>query len=403
MSRSPRPCSLTVNAIGSLPAISSTTVVPGAAPTRLATTKPRLSARYSAVCRAAGESIPPGRPTARRTSCSCIHTSRRLRSSAFQSQPTPLKIRSGLAVPSVGGSASSGVPGGGGGADLVDDRVGGLVAAGDDALLGVDAHQAGDVVRLADLDGLLGATARTASRCAMCAATADVPSGQVGRRRPLLGRQLLEKPGEVVHRLPPHVDVAAESFLVRHGGSLVIRGIAEPTPVESARGGEGERGRVEQGGPAPGQWLPRVASRSCPQGQTGVAPGGGPGRRPGGGPGRLSRVHRRHRFRRVVLCLQTTPRGAGSRWCPAYDRPGPARRPVGGWLWGQPPPGVRLAPGVAAGCDFARSGRLGGVNRTPVSAPPSWWAAAGSTPTARLRCATCAGASCCSTSGRSAA
>ena len=110
VSRSPRRCSLTANAIGSLPAIARTTVVPGSAPTRLATTSPRLSARYSAVCRAAGESIPPGRPTARRTSCSCIHTSSgRLRSSVFQSQPMPPKIRSGLAVPSVGGSASSAV------------------------------------------------------------------------------------------------------------------------------------------------------------------------------------------------------------------------------------------------------------------------------------------------------
>ena len=55
-------------------------------------------------------SMLPGRPTARRTSCSCIQTSSgRLRSSVRQVHGTPPKIGSGFASPSVGGSASSAV------------------------------------------------------------------------------------------------------------------------------------------------------------------------------------------------------------------------------------------------------------------------------------------------------
>ena len=62
------------------------------------------------MCLAGALSMPPGRPTARRTSCSCIHTSSgRLRSSVSQFQGTPPKIVFGLACPSVGGSASRAV------------------------------------------------------------------------------------------------------------------------------------------------------------------------------------------------------------------------------------------------------------------------------------------------------
>ena len=62
------------------------------------------------MCRAGGVFRLPGRPTARRTSCSCIQTSRgRLRSSVRQVHGTPAKMSSGLASPSVGGSESSAV------------------------------------------------------------------------------------------------------------------------------------------------------------------------------------------------------------------------------------------------------------------------------------------------------
>ena len=116
------------------------------------------------MCRAGAVSMPPGRPTARRTSCSCIHTSSgRLRSSVRQAHGTPPKIGSGLALPSVGGSAEQrGVPRGDRLADLVDDRVRAGVAAVDHADLGVEAHQPGDVRRLADLGGLLRAAGQDA-------------------------------------------------------------------------------------------------------------------------------------------------------------------------------------------------------------------------------------------------
>ena len=109
-SRSPRPASLIVNANGSLPSMSRTSVVPAGAPTFLPSTKPRLSARYSAVCLAGGVSMPPGRPTARRTSCSCIQmSSGRLRSRVRQFHGTPPKIGDGSAAASVGGSLEQGV------------------------------------------------------------------------------------------------------------------------------------------------------------------------------------------------------------------------------------------------------------------------------------------------------
>ena len=78
------------------------------------------------MCLAGAVSMPPGRPTARRTSCSCIHTSSgRLRSSVRQLHGTPPKIRSGLASASVGGSASSAVR-----RDVAASRISLMIASG---------------------------------------------------------------------------------------------------------------------------------------------------------------------------------------------------------------------------------------------------------------------------------
>ena len=123
------------------------------------------------MCRAATESMPPGRPTARRTSCSCIHTSSgRLRSRVRQSQPTPPKIGSGLRV-GVGRRVGEQRVCRAVAAErislMIASRAG--VAAVDDADLGVEAHQAGDVVRLADVGGLLRAAGEDATRGGRCA------------------------------------------------------------------------------------------------------------------------------------------------------------------------------------------------------------------------------------------
>ena len=160
-------------------------LVPVGAPTFLPSTKPRLSARYSAVCLAGAVSRPPGRPTARRTSCSCIQTSSgRLRSSVRQVHGHSAEDRR-RAARAVGRRVREqrGVPLGHRLADLVDDRVGAGVAAVDDADLGVEAHQPGDVRRLADLGGLLGVAGQDALEVRGVAAHAlHVPAGQVGRR-----------------------------------------------------------------------------------------------------------------------------------------------------------------------------------------------------------------------------
>ena len=90
------------------PVTSSSTVVPAGGATRLPTTKPRLRGEDPDRVRGGRASSPPGRPTARRMSCSCIHTSSgRLDSSVSQVQATSAGVRGGAPAASVGGSARS--------------------------------------------------------------------------------------------------------------------------------------------------------------------------------------------------------------------------------------------------------------------------------------------------------
>ena len=109
-------------------------------------------------------------------------------------------------------------------AELGDDLRRRELAAVDHADLGVEPHEAGDVRRLADLGGLLGVAGQDALEVGgVRGDRAHVPAGQVGRRRPLLGRHLLEHRDEVVDRAPPHLDVAGQSLLIAHVGHPIAR------------------------------------------------------------------------------------------------------------------------------------------------------------------------------------
>ncbi len=174
----------------------------------------------------AGPSRLPGRPTARRTSCSCIHTSSgRLRSSVSVDQPIIPNTPGALADGSVARVGQQrGVAGGGGGADLVDELVGRPVAPGDDALLGERPQRAPHVLRLADLDLVVRCAGQQRLEVRGVGGDGvDVPAGEVGRRRPLLRGHLLQQRGEVVDRLPPDLDVTRQPLAVAPFARSLVR------------------------------------------------------------------------------------------------------------------------------------------------------------------------------------
>ncbi len=105
---------------------------------------------------------------------------------------------------SVGGRVGQqgGVPPGRRLADLVDQLVGGAVAACDDALLGVEPHQAAGVVGLADLDGLLGVARPARPRGGRCARRSRARPSRAGRSASTTARRAAPREASSGRRPP---------------------------------------------------------------------------------------------------------------------------------------------------------------------------------------------------------
>ena len=157
------------------------------------------------------------------------------------------------------------VAGGGGLADLGDEVVGGVVAPDDDTLLGEVPHHPPRVRGVADLDVLVGSPAEEGLEVGGVRRDGvDVPPGQVGGGRPLLGRHLLQEVGERVDRLPPDGDVSGQALGITHA--------AEPRAwVRSRSLPRASHAPARSAPPRPGwshrscRWPPRGGCARCPR------------------------------------------------------------------------------------------------------------------------------------------